>query len=52
MDPRQRKIFSGDPAFIGIVLVVVLWLITLLPAPPLAPAFTATESIMITYRGR
>lgn len=51
MDGRQRKIFSGDPACVGIILLVVLWLVTLLAAPPLPPV-TETESIAIMYRGR
>lgn len=48
MSYTQRKIFSGDPAYVGIILLVALWCITVF----LTPAGTLTteaEPILMTY---
>jgi hypothetical protein len=52
MDHRERKIFSGDPACVGIILLVVLWLLLLLPTPHVTPVFTHIEPIVMTSRDR
>ncbi|MDQ3460348.1 MAG: hypothetical protein M3498_13785 [Deinococcota bacterium] len=49
---RERKIFSGDPAWLGILLLAALWLFWFLPAPPPASLLTEAPPAAVNVRGR
>ncbi|MDQ3396529.1 MAG: hypothetical protein M3511_01945 [Deinococcota bacterium] len=52
MAHRERKIFAGDPACVGIILLVVLWLVLSLPTPSFPPALAEVAPAVLNYRGR
>ena len=52
MNSKQRKIFGGDPAFIGIILLIALSVVAQLAPPQPNLSITGSTSAPVVYRGR